>query len=80
MYHLSVGRWQVDQQHLVDPHSYSLAGFYPLHSIILIVRGSSLLSGALLFISSGLALVVRGISVFFVRSCSLSVVHVPSVG
>lgn len=76
---MSVGRQQVGQQCLIDPHSCSLVdgvlpqnslGFYPLHCIILVARGSNWLSGALLFGLPGLALVVRSTYILFVRGDS----------
>lgn len=81
MSHWSVGRQQVGQQHLIDPHNYSLlegepvlpwnsSCFYPLHRIILVAEDSRWLSGALLFGSSGLALVVRSFYVLFIRGGS----------
>ena len=73
-------RKQVDQQHLVDLHGCSLAegvpvlpwnslGFYALHGVLLVARGSSwLLSTSVLY--------VRG-----VNSCnSMSIVHTPPAG
>lgn len=57
------------QQNKVVILSQKSTGFYPLHNIVLVVRGSSWLSGALLFNLSWLALVVRGIYVLFVKGC-----------
>ena len=74
---------QVIQRYLADLHScisvegvlnlsWISLGFYALYRIILVARGSSLLSGALLFGSSGLPLIVKGIYILFVR-CNMEV-------
>lgn len=65
---LALSHWLAQLQFSggIPPFPWNSSHFYPLHSIILIARDSSWLSGTLLFSLSGLALVVRDIY-FFIR-------------